>query len=650
MVISTAADRNKALPRVSPDLAHQCLLSMPFDSRRAAAYITEVKKVLQWHSTLDTLKNPPSGYLSPAVDLLGGLDFIRQKALKKEFSSQFEFDTALQRLLSSANDGHLGLETCSQQIFLFENANPIVSVSSDGLEIPEIYDFQDIHLLSNRSDLVSPIASIDDKDAQKYIEELSHLLLYQDPDARWNMAFDSLTRVPTTNAFLGAWTGNQGFWQGRAVHEIKFANGTEKKVPVIAVPQLKFGFNYTDSRTLFKDYCLPSPSSDDDEEEETTTSPIRPASPYLPKAIVRDEYNLISGYFPEDKEWDDLAVLLVPSFATGDTSPEEPLAFANNATKFLHEAKKAGKKKIIIDLSNNAGGTVVSGLDLFKAFFPEKDIYSASRLRAHEGFNLIGKALRNLKRGTILYEESNFSLQSFVKPDQKHGFESWKNLYGPHELLGSNLTSLVSVMNFTEGSDWDFPIRGYGLVKQNETEAPFAPEDILLLTDGLCTSTCTIFAELMKNTAGVKSITFGGRPQQGPMQAIGGSKGCQVATSFNINALRDVADQVANLADAEGKPVLTRQEHARLNATLPGDMPLNPDGKISFNLRNSYREGDDEMPLQFLYEPADCRLFYTPENILHPDTTWISAAKAFWGNGTCVTGSYSTVNQTEWSA
>ncbi|KAH8429119.1 uncharacterized protein LDX57_006789 [Aspergillus melleus] len=644
--VEESAALNGTVPYVSPYLAHQCLLSLPFDPRRAAAFVTEVKKNLQWHSTIDTLKNPPSGYLSPAVDLLGELDHLHQKALKQEFSSQFEFDTALQRLLASANDGHLVYSGCSQRIFQFTVPTQIASVSSDGLEIPEIYDFSDVYLLAEHSDLVSPIVSINGEKAESYLKNISHHQAYQDPDARYNKVFDSLTRYPENMNMLGSWSADPAFLAGHVEFDVKWANGTGKKVHVQSMPTAKYRFNYTDSRTLFQDYCIIPPDSfgqEGDAEADLTTAaawPALPASPFLPKAVMRDPYNLISGYFPEDPEWKDLAVLLVPSFATSEKGNDEPLAFANSATQFIQEAKKAGKKKLIIDLSNNGGGFIASGMDLFKLFFPDKDIYTAARLRAHEALNLYGKAMSKLPQGSELAGRFPFTIPNLVTPNQTYTFQSWEEFYGPHKLAQSNQTSLFSNLKLS-ASNWYSVIRGYGIVKQNETSSPFAAEDILLLTDGLCTSTCTIFSELMKTVGGVKSITFGGRPQQGPMQAIGGSKGCAVGTARSLFQLREAANRAALQAEADGKPVLSHQEHARLNASIPDRFSLKFN-TLAFNIQNAYREGDDEMPLQFLYEAADCRLFYTPDNLVLPATTWISAANAFWGNGACISGSYST--------
>ena len=51
--------------------------------------------------------------------------------------------------------------------------------------------------------------------------------------------------------------------------------------------------------------------------------------------------------------------------------------------------------------------------------------------------------------------------------------------------------------------------------------------NVAKLNDGMCSSTCTIVAELLKNQGGVRTIAVGGQPKFGPMQGIGGTKGAQ---------------------------------------------------------------------------------------------------------------------------
>jgi hypothetical protein len=79
-------------------------------------------------------------------------------------------------------------------------------------------------------------------------------------------------------------------------------------------------------------------------------------------------------------------------------------------------------------------------------------------------------------------------------------------------------------------------------------------------------------------------------------------------------------------------------------ATLPLDEP--PLGAVFANLapcvnaRNAHSsDNPDGTPLQFVYEAANCRLFYQFEDLLDITHTWSRIANVAWGNGTCVPGS-----------
>lgn len=78
--------------------------------------------------------------MSPAVDLMGGMDLIRQRAVEGNFSNQYDFDAAINSLWNSANDGHLMAILCTQTIFDFFTPLEPVSISKDGLKLPKIYD------------------------------------------------------------------------------------------------------------------------------------------------------------------------------------------------------------------------------------------------------------------------------------------------------------------------------------------------------------------------------------------------------------------------------------------------------------------------------------------------------------------------------
>jgi hypothetical protein len=75
----------------------------------------------------------------PSTDIMGGIDTILAKAKSNGFSSQFDMDFEVNSLIKSAHDGHLAFQLCSQSIFTYGIDLPLVSISTDGLALPQVY-------------------------------------------------------------------------------------------------------------------------------------------------------------------------------------------------------------------------------------------------------------------------------------------------------------------------------------------------------------------------------------------------------------------------------------------------------------------------------------------------------------------------------
>ncbi|KAJ5811283.1 hypothetical protein N7474_007584 [Penicillium riverlandense] len=665
------------------DVAQQCLVSIPFQPQRSVAFLEDLRKYLQWQSTIDVLKNPPTSYLSPATDIFGGMDQLLEMAAREVFTSQYEFDTLVTELLASAQDGHLYVSPCSTSIFEFSIDFPLVSVSSDGLELPKIYAMNDSALLSTHPERVSNLVSVNGEQAEEFFGKFAlRIGGFQDPDARYNYVFNSNARLMGSDTNAGSWM-NPGSWPGAGMFELRFANGTVRYAHTTAGMGYLPEFNFTTGQSMYQQLCIeplireanwatasassatwmsypsstsiPYPSSTfistpsatatatpsrswTSSVTPTSSASVAPVQPYpkvYPKPVVGDDLDHIYGYYLPEKDLRTVAVLQLPTFEMYGT-------YAMTIPQFLKEAKAAGKQKIIIDMSNNPGGEIAAALDMFKMFFPDKPAYSATRFRAHEAMNYIGQAF-----GSIVQNNSNiWSWDSFeqwmpsgyVTPNQKHGFSSWKQIFGPVFELGSNMSTMHGVFNETFESATLTPINGYNGVPLRPSHTLFAPEDILIMTDGDCSSSCTTFSELMKNLAGVKTVVFGGRPQNEPMQAIGGVKGNENLDSGIIVGLYNKANRLAESAAKAGHPILTETQRMRLKELSPANIP--PLSYIAgVNYLNGYRPGQPHMPLQFIYEAADCRLFYTHENFARPATSWAAAARAVWGHGRCVASS-----------
>lgn len=122
----------------------------------------------------------------------------------------------------------------------------------------------------------------------------------------------------------------------------------------------------------------------------------------------------------------------------------------------------------------------------------------------------------------------------------------------------------------------------------------------------------------MSHQAGVKTIVVGGRPSTGPMQTASGNRGARLYSSDAIDIDFD------NVED-----ILHNEEVA---ASLPSrddtGMWINYAG---INIRDQLRKGDDsDIPLQFKYDAADCRIYYTIDNVYNMSRLWRDAAAATW--------------------
>jgi hypothetical protein len=63
-------------------------------------------------------------------------------------------------------------------------------------------------------------------------------------------------------------------------------------------------------------------------------------------------------------------------------------------------------------------------------------------------------------------------------------------------------------------------VYGYG-AKPATGAQPYDAKDIVILSDALCASTCSLFLEMMHQEGGVQLVVAGGIPYNGPMQAAG---------------------------------------------------------------------------------------------------------------------------------
>lgn len=534
-----------------------------------------------------------------------------------------------------------------------------------------VYAYADILAAQagNSSFQPSHLVRVDGEDVTEFLLDWAQYGVLQDNDALWNNIFYSPAQVSLGRSGTGTGTFAGG-GRGRYVYPgptttLTFANGTNVTYENHARAHVSFK-NIESGAGLYREYLMPKsgPSlnalqmpyyhverrveTKDDStlylhRDKPFPSPREVKSidaPGYPPPVTRQRHNMNGGYFLEGPGFEDVAILTLASFV------HEPFAsgeFQKVNSDFIAAALAANKTKLIIDVSANGGGILLQGYDLFKQLFPSIHPYGASRFRAHETVDRLGEIYSNFAAQLNSSQASNFVLvpwdyRTDLNSDDKH-FSSWKRengKYGPHHHGNDTFTSLMRwdlhdpQLNRYSGG---IHVTGYGEHTNKSYQQPFKTDNIILVYDGYCASTCAIFSEFLRQEAGVKTIALGGRPSLHPMQGVGGVKGANVYTFSHIFS---VVQSAISYSDKMSMHNLNNTALARYTP-----LALARSTHASINSRDGIRKNDNQQtPWQFLYEPTECRIFYTKQMVLDQSAVWKTVADTVWGKGNaCIAGS-----------
>ncbi|KAI8169572.1 Peptidase S41 family protein ustP [Colletotrichum sp. SAR 10_70] len=382
---------------------------------------------------------------------------------------------------------------------------------------------------------------------------------------------------------------------------LTYENGEERSEESVAV--IRPGTNFTDIKNgedYYNKFCNPvMVSTNVLSEASNIRTQSRAKSPMAlspsvapidgyPVPEVRDKgINATAGYFLNGTGYDDVAVLAVSSFAPPETV--DSFAYLNDfqqtVEKFLAASQKAGKKKLVIDVTANGGGFILAGFDLFAQLFPTVSRFQANNLRLPPSVNTLArlaaaipadfkpktpeenKALGNLRGSPIL---SNLLPKGVFTPDRV-AFTSLEQVLRPVVLNGDNFSAYQQIP--MDQPDPLFNLTGTG-PRTNPPASVFTPENIVLLTDGT-------------------SLLLAPENQKAELQ--NGDLG-ELAKAYAIKRA------------------------------------ANPKAAGAVNGKNAFAMSNATIPLQFLWEPANCRLFYTYETLTQPEAAWKRVVDVTWNN------------------
>lgn len=497
----------------------------------------------------------------------------------------------------------------------------------------------------------SAVTEINGLNATTYLESLMTRTNQHDPDAQYNImmygkAFDA--RFPRANyRGLFALNGRLSHFYPGPNTIIRFENTTEKIYKNYASVIAKFD-GVQDSSSMYKRFCTGSSGYLSTSKPTPTPKPaMANQAPFKSKNPVRgypdphiiSSDKVVSGYFLDDPSHKDVAVLVIFYFQT-KSIPE----FQSVIQNFIADSVALGKKKLIIDLSANGGGNLLCAYDTFRQFFPQLEPGGFTRFRLHDALKIITRQM-SLKASNFSLNTTNPADYYFFQTPFNYRYDlnetngpflSYEDKFSPRIFNGDEYTSYLKwnledpTMTMGISPLWSNQTNFTGYGDRKNFTQPFDSEDIVMLYDGVCASTCSIFSEFMRVESGVRSVALGGRPNNDPIQGVGGTKG---ANSYSFKTIYTIAKRVLDTGTPEQVQTWTSLRELT-------DLPINRSTDNAINVRDNILRSNlgDGIPTQFLYEPADCRLFYEPEMITNVRAIWNKVASAAWGGSRCVEG------------
>ncbi|KAF4462281.1 peptidase s41 family [Fusarium albosuccineum] len=648
---------------VPPSVGIACLKSVPLDKERDLALIDYLEPLVSFQSTLDILADPPEEYLFEGVNVLGGLDVIRDNLKADKYETQYEVMTDLRSLFAAANDQHFGNPPALLTAFFYiRRGLEFDSISSDGIRLPQIFHHRDV-LRGNDNSLdywPSAVESVNDVPILQWLQEDAVLNTnkHQDPDAQFNNLFSSIPRQATGQD--GSTVLSQ--WEVPDKYTIKFYNGSTLDV----VPQIYMlpttDFSGIESGEDFHKYIeIPTPSNSSSSKstgteerrsaEETSTDLVG-----YPEPVAKHSKNSVAGYFLQGDEYDDTAVLSILSFIPvglastqlGDLNFTDFILEGEEVmVEFIKQAKKACRDKLIIDLSANGGGSVILAQSIYRLLFPAGEFSSYDRYRANAALGAASAADYDVLVQVLITKSKELPVNSEDEP-----IKTGKEWFGPYTIEGGQ--NVTAAFQNNKEIPWDPSIPAYlnGFDPDNKPlveEAFWKPENILIVTDGTCGSACNILTGLLTREQGIRTLALGGRPFNLAMQAMGGVKGTLLSTNTDI--IQATNSFLANARNnTKTWDILEKYEEAFPSLEDPplAPVPLSSSGDSGrVNALNSYDKDDlDGYPVHFRYEAANCRLFYTQRMLADPSEAWKHAYAVAWNGAPCVPGSTTSTDGT----
>ncbi|CAG8599749.1 2401_t:CDS:2, partial [Cetraspora pellucida] len=557
-------------------------------------FITKQKTKFSYDDVKDCYKHFPfdKDTIDTLTGLIGGFYVFLDKA-KEPPQLGFNFRPIdVEHLFYDLKDQHTQFGSYCFLTFFFYTNMTFYSVVHNGEQKIKVFDDT-----IDRSNINCEVTHIDGQQALKVISEFAKDSVFASRDlgVRFNIALDLIARFPSF-ALRSEIPKNS-----KITYTLKCDNKNEFDVKrswnAFSNPTLLNKFN--DSKSYFDNICNPTKGNE---------LPIPFRSMLREVAKEFNDFNRILN--PQDqsviiiKNIDNFVSFFkindfgVVKIFTEDPAKEfETIAILPDVIQGFKELANTGVKKVVLDLSDNVGGyrSIASffNLLLFPNTYPSFDhdirLSEQMRLAIAEQYRLA--TLDNIFRTNGYVNAKNHA--NFTSVDDFFG----NNVYKRGGIKENYSNRFINDTLFNEMSQI--------IQKILVNPLPWKPDDYIILTDGLCGSSCALITEHAAEVNDVSTVAIGGLASNSLLSYSTYTGGMVANSTQTFNSF--------------GKLGLLN------NTLMPKLFPLTGMA-VSFTMDEVYSKIDPDEILEFAFRPADFRLFYDEKNIRNISILWSQAA------------------------
>ncbi|CAG8604385.1 6638_t:CDS:2, partial [Dentiscutata heterogama] len=561
-----------------------CFKTFKFNATRANKTINTIKGILEnFYPFLDQAKEPPQpGFTFQSIDVINKLEEL----LNNQYSTDFQFITDLQFLLFQLKDGHLFFfSNCYNQIFTFDQGLSLYSIiKPDGKQAIKIFnDVIDSSLID------CEVVKIDSRPAMEVLIEFANEKTFSSKDlgVRFNSVISSIS-LENNNIRVSPLT--QQFTKSRILPEkpsisyVLTCNGSTSTIERFWKITSDFYDNFTDSNSYWNNFCAATTTP-------TLFDPFNDFGDYsktydtmLSKAQI--VFNGTSSRFYMQNQ---TGIVLISIFETTVGEQEQ----MKDILQGFNKLNEMGAKKIVLDLTDNSGGVISVAEFMNILLFPNTNPSFPSDAKVTNFSKLAIQTATTAQISGNIFEAQQYAT-----------FSTEQVFNTSQDFIGNNVYTRGTQVSYTNKF---IHIGNREIFRQvlgnNPPKYPWTSENIIILTNGICGSSCAMITQHLAELQGVATIAVGGFAET-PLSFASFPGG----QAFNSYVLFGNLIELGLL-----------------------DNPLSPQpfdiyATLAFPIFEIYSVKNDQEVLEFTYKKADHRLFYDEKSIRDPSLLWAQAS------------------------